>query len=255
MSWETAASSGSGSGSTLELVVGLRLRLGRGLRLGVDQALGDRDEVLLEVTTDHVAQQRPQVAGELVDEQPGLGHGRVEAGDDRALERDRVRDPLGHLGAVVGQSADHGQAAGEPARGRTLGLEQRAGGEQVVAERLQAPAALAPELEAAQRPGHGAAARQAARDQVHERAQLVLDVGLEHQRLVRRRRRRERQRVHAPAACVASDPDAAGDAEGAVVEQPQRREQHAHALVRGRVRGHVAVLALDGQHGHGVVAL
>ena len=72
------------------------------------------------------------------------GRRRREAGDDRALERDRVRDAVGqHVALVLGR-AQRGErgAASRPLSG-ALGLEQRAQREQQVGERLGGLGALA----------------------------------------------------------------------------------------------------------------
>ena len=60
----------------------------------------------------HVAQQRAQVALELVDDGIHAGLGRRQPADDRALERDGVRDALRERLAVLGHRAD----GREPAR-------------------------------------------------------------------------------------------------------------------------------------------
>jgi len=82
----------------------------------------------------------------------------------------------------VGLGAERGQPAGHPARGRALRLEQGAQGEQQVGQLLAGQQALGGHVEAAQRPGHRALLRGAARHEAEEGTQLVLLLGLDQER-------------------------------------------------------------------------
>ena len=112
-----------------------------------------------------------------------------EAGDRGALERDRLahaapRAPVALLGRRSRRAARRRRVS--PLRLEQR--EQRAAGQQPVGQRLPRRAALAAQLEAAQRPGQLARARRAARDQRAERAQRVLLVGASRQSPSGRRR-------------------------------------------------------------------
>ena len=93
----------------------------------------------------------------------------------------------------------------------------------MVAEPLQRALTFAPELEALERPRQVIAVRRAARDQVAERAQLVLLLGRHHEHPARASAHPERDGGPWPTAdlrpCDASEDDAP------VAEQPQRSEQ------------------------------
>ena len=91
-----------------------------------------------------------------------------------ALERDRLRRPLGQSGLLLRLRAQHRETLSEPSAGRALRLEQRSQREQVVGQSLERGEPLAAHLEPRERPRELAAARRAARDQVAERPQLVL---------------------------------------------------------------------------------
>ena len=78
-----------------------------------------------QVAAEHVAQQCPQVLGQLVDERVGVRSGPgAQAGDHRTLERDRVGRPLRECAALVRWRADRRQ----PRRraGRSPALRARA---------------------------------------------------------------------------------------------------------------------------------
>ena len=146
--------------------------------LALARAVGERAQRRVEVAAEHVAQDRPQAAAELLDERLDLRRRAHEAGHRGALERDRLAHALLERGAVVAPRRRSRRAARRRRRSRRVGVgEQRAGGEQPVGERLDGAAALAAELEAAQRPGQLAGARRAAGDEPAERAQRVLLLG------------------------------------------------------------------------------
>src|SRR3954462_7767966 len=126
-----------------------------------------------------IAQQRAQMARELVDEGVDVLAARRRPGDDRPLERDRV-GRAGGEGRVLGRRrAERRPPPGKLAGLRTLGLEQGAQAEQDVGERLARRGALAGHLVVAEPPGELARARQPPADEAAERALLVLLVGLE----------------------------------------------------------------------------
>ena len=106
----------------------------------------------------------------------------------------RLGHPLGQLDAMLGGRAQRGEPPGEQAAGGPLGLEQRAQGEQMVAERLVGVGALAAQLEAPQRPRELVAVGRAPRDEVAEGAQLVLLLGGDDEHPVRAPARTERER-------------------------------------------------------------
>ena len=150
---------------------------------------------------------------------------RREAGDHRALERDRVRGPLGERGRAPRAGADHREPLRQPSARRPLGLEQRPQREQVVGQRLERRAA-------ARTPSRTATAPTRARpplgmpprDQVAEAAQLVL---------LRRRgsasaaaadRCAERHRAPRPDRRVRVHAERS-ERVAAALEQPQRRQQ------------------------------
>jgi len=208
--------------------------------------VGDLSEVAVQVAAQDVAQQRAQVAAELAAERIDVVALRREAGDDRALDRDGVRDPLGERVALLGDGAQRREPAGQAAARRALGLEQGAERQQVVGQRLARRRSLEAELEAAKRPRELAGARRAAADQVAERAQLVLLRGRDRQQAVRRAGRAEDD--HLPRAAGRLGPRGGGERRHAAVVEAQRGEQppepHARVLDRRRVAGR----CLPGQH-------
>ena len=119
--------------------------------------------------------------------------------DHRALERERLRVRSVSSGAArAARTAPRG--ARRAGRWRPLRLEQRAQREQVVGERLAWALALAAQLEAPQRPGELVAVRRATRDEVAERAQLVLLLGRDHEHPARAPAGAERERAPGAAA-------------------------------------------------------
>ena len=109
------------------------------------------------MAAERVAQQRPQVLGELVHERVAAVLAGRESGDHRSLERDRARGPLGERGALIALAADHREPLGEPPALRPLGLEQRPQRHQVIGQRLERREPLASHLEPGERPGELAA--------------------------------------------------------------------------------------------------
>src|ERR1700722_20535869 len=116
------------------------------------------------------------------------------------LERDRSQGALGQGTAPVRYRTQRrkarreksiGRAAGVQSRGRT---QQRAQGEQVVAEPVVLRGALAAQLEAPQRPGDLARVWRATRDEIAEGTQLVLLLGAHHKHSVRVSTRAKRDR-------------------------------------------------------------
>ena len=151
------------------------------LRLG-DDPVGQLAEVFGQVSADDVPQQRPQVPGEfpgkLLAVSPGVGGPEPQG----ALERDRLPRPGGELGGLLRRGAEGGQTQGQELRRGALVLEQRAKGQQVVAQSVDGAAAITGQLETIERPLEPAALEGPSRDEAAEGAELVLLVGSQQQR-------------------------------------------------------------------------
>jgi hypothetical protein len=99
------------------------------------------------VPAEHVAQQGPEVVADVVHERAGVGLRGLHAGDDRALQGDRVRGALGQRRPLLGHRTDRRQPLGQAPAGRPLRLEQGPQGQQVVGQRTELVAALTSRLE------------------------------------------------------------------------------------------------------------
>src|SRR5215212_3070683 len=99
------------------------------------------------MAAEHVAQERAQVTAKLAAEHVDILAVRRQAGNDRALERDRMGGALRKRMALLGNGAERGEPAGQAAARRALRLQQRTQRQQVVGQRLARRRALETELE------------------------------------------------------------------------------------------------------------
>ncbi len=153
--------------------------------------------------------------------------------DHGALERDRLERALASSSSRrSGVAHSAARRPGKQPAGGALRLEQRAQRQQVVAERLERAVALAAELEASQRPGELVAVRRAARDEVAERAQLVLLLGGHDEHPVRpAAARRARAALQAP-----SPTRAQASAPSVTRPSPNRRSARSRSSSTSRPR-------------------
>src|SRR5689334_8208870 len=115
------------------------------------------------MAAEDVAQDGAQAAAELRDELLDLRRSAHEAGHRGAFEADRLPDALLEPVAGLPFGADRREPLGEPVVAGAAGVgEQGAAAQQPVGQRLDRAAALAPELEASQRPRELAGPRRAA---------------------------------------------------------------------------------------------
>ena len=190
------------------------------------------------MTADHVAQQRAQVVGDLFGEHPRAGAGRGRCPRSRPA---RARSPAprarSRLKPALRGRAERSQAPGKHAARGPLGLEHRPQRKEVVAERLEEVRALAAHLEAPQRPGELVAVGRATRDEVAERAQLVLLLDRHDQHPVGTPAGADGQRR--PGTGADPRPAQRRERDAPVAEQPQRAQQvaeHVAAPLGGALR-------------------
>ena len=191
-------------------------------------------QVGVQVPAEDVAQQRAQVAGQLGRERLEL---RVDgqAGDDAALDRGRVRDPLARAarGRAARRRASPGGSPSSPEAGPSGSSSARSASSRSDSASAAAGRSHA-ELEAAQRPRDLPVPRRAARDEAQERPQLVLLLGRDDDLAVGDRRDAERERL--PRAAAGARPGERAERElRAVVElQAEQQPAQAHARVAER---------------------
>ena len=167
------------------------------------ERVGERDQLVAQVPADDVTQQSPQVVLDL-----GRKLERVradaDAGDQRALQRDRVGHPLGRRTAILRLRAQRRDPPCEPAAARSLRLEQGAQREQAVGQADQRVVALDGQLEAFERPRELPLDGAPPGDQVGERTQLILLRASDHDPTVAAPPAGDRQRT--PGGALGTDP-------------------------------------------------
>ena len=193
------------------------------------------------MTADHVAQQGPQMVSELPHQRVGPGAHRCRPGDRGTLQRERLRDSSHKRPALGGYRTERRQPPAEQPAGGPLGLEQRPQRQQVVAQRLVLGRTFAAHPEACQRPRQLAIAWSAPRDEVAERAQLILLLCAHDQHPARSPTPAEGPRT--PAATADACPREPSERDAAVAEQAQRLQQlREHRSTAPERRHHIGVL-------------
>ena len=226
--------------------------------LGREQIVGDPRQVRVDVTADHVAQQRAQVLLELAHDQLGrLDTDRRHVGGVHVAAHHHLLEPECLLDAVADglligrlRAKRRQPPRDRPVRALTV-VQERTQGKQMVGESLEGNRVLAAELESRQRPGHRSALCRSRAKQVEELGELGPLLLLEPVAPTARSSG-EAERNRLPRPFVRPPPRGGAERGGAGLQQPQRGEHLPEADPRRRQGRRLRGRGLDHERDQGI---